>query len=196
LNSLLNIFIEKTLELSTSENCVILEPFIINSSRLLRHTNKVNKNWIGIGETNEIGTMINEYEIENMRIIKHKYSYNELRYSNAFLFEKWIIKKFYGVSNIKQHHDKGIDGKTIDGTPIQVKRQDNIGRNTIDNFKSAISRYNKILFDENINKNNIAGYVIAFSFGQGAIDEVERLKKDENINIKLITVDSIVDIIK
>jgi hypothetical protein len=28
----------------------------------------------------------------------------------------------------------GLDGKAADGAPIQVKRQDNIGRNVIDNF--------------------------------------------------------------
>jgi hypothetical protein len=37
-----------------------------------------------------------------------------------------------------------------------------------------------------------AGYIIAFSFGKGAVEETARLKNSENIIIKLVTVGEIV----
>lgn len=42
-------------------------------------------------------------------------------------------------------------------TPIQVKQSENVGRNVIDNFETAMQRIKK---DK--------GYIIAFSFGKGA----------------------------
>jgi site-specific DNA-methyltransferase (adenine-specific) len=78
----------------------------------------------------------------------HKYDYDTLRYKDAFQFEAWIVQQFGGTPNVKQRGDMGLDGKTSDGTPIQVKRSDNIGRNVIDNFKSAVERFDKNMFEK------------------------------------------------
>jgi hypothetical protein len=88
----------------------------------------------------------------------------------------------------------GLDGKTNDGTPIQVKRSDNIGRNVIDNFVAAIQRFDKALLEKNVAAKKPIGYIIAFSFGKGAIEEVARLKNKEDRIIKLVTVEDIIPI--
>jgi hypothetical protein len=124
----------------------------------------------------------------------YKYDYDTLRHKEAFEFESWIIQQFGGTGNIKQRGDFGLDGKMGDNTPIQVKRSDNIGRNVIDNFLSAIQRYDKNLFAKNIKSRNPVGYIIAFSFGRGAIEEVARLKNEDNTIVKLVKVDEIVPI--
>ncbi|MDR1095907.1 MAG: hypothetical protein LBL31_05915, partial [Spirochaetaceae bacterium] len=90
--------------------------------------------------------------------------------------------------------DMGLDGKTGDGTPIQVKRSDNIGRNVIDNFVAAVQRFDKTLLEKNIAAKKPIGYIIAFSFGKGAIEEVARLKNKEDRMIKLVTVEEIIPI--
>jgi hypothetical protein len=126
----------------------------------------------------------------------HKYDYDTLRYSNAFEFESWIVQQFGGTGNAKQRGDRGIDGKTSDGTPIQVKRSDNVSREVIDNFKSAVERFDKNMFDKNRNAKTPVGYIIAFSFGRGAVEEVARLKLKENIIIELVTVDRIIPVSK
>jgi site-specific DNA-methyltransferase (adenine-specific) len=126
----------------------------------------------------------------------HKYDYDTLRYSNALEFESWIVQQFGGVSNTKQRGDFGLDGKMPDNTPIQVKRSDNIGRNVVDNFIAASMRSDKKLFDKNIASKKPVGYIIAFSFGKGAVEEVARLKLKENVIIELVTVDKIVPIAK
>ena len=122
----------------------------------------------------------------------HKYDYDTLRYQNAFEFESWIVQQYGGTGNIKQCGDLGLDGKMGDNTPIQVKRSDNIGRNVIDNFKSAVERYDKNLYAKNQKVKNPIGYIIAFSFGKGAIEEVSRLNNEDNIIIKLVRVDEII----
>jgi site-specific DNA-methyltransferase (adenine-specific) len=64
----------------------------------------------------------------------------------------------------------------------------------IDNFKSAAERFDKNLFEKNIAANKPIGYIIAFSFGRGAIEEVARLKNKKDRIIKLVTVEAIIPI--
>ena len=74
----------------------------------------------------------------------------------------------------------GIDGWTfMMHDPIQIKQSENIGRNVIDNFETAIRRDKKQ-----------RGFVIAFSFGRGAHEEVARVKQ-EGLEIHLVTVDDL-----
>jgi hypothetical protein len=164
---------------------------------------RLNRKWIGIDQS------VQAVKVTELRLGKQqdlfsapfsvqlqKYDYDTLRYKNAFEFESWIVQQFGGTSNAKQRNDFGLDGKMPDNTPIQVKRSDNIGRNVIDNFKSAVERYDKKLFSKNIENKKPIGYIIAFSFGKGAVEEVARLKLKENIIIRLVTVEEIVPIAK
>ena len=127
-----------------------------------------------------------EYEL----VLRH-YDYENLRNMDAFEFEKWIIEQFGGQANSKKGGDSGIDGKK-DGVPIQVKRSDNLGVNVIKNFWASLQQFDKKLFEKNIKDKKTAGYIIAFSFGKGAIEEVARLKSKEHIIIELKKVSDIV----
>ena len=51
---------------------------------------------------------------------------------------------------MKQRNDLGLDGRTRDGLPIQVKRSDNIGRHVIDNFQAACKRFDNQFFEKQI----------------------------------------------
>jgi hypothetical protein len=163
----------------------------------------LNRKWIGIDQSVQ-AVKVSEMRLDKQQnlysqpftVILHKYDYDTLRYKDAFEFEKWVVEQFGGLTNIKQRSDLGLDGKTREGTPIQVKRSDNIGRNVIDNFKSACERYDKAIYEKNKKAFEPVGYIIAFSFGKGAIQEVARLKNEENIIIKLVTVEEIVPIAK
>ncbi|MCL2132134.1 MAG: hypothetical protein FWH36_06770, partial [Lentimicrobiaceae bacterium] len=100
-------------------------------------------------------------------------------------------EKFGGIPNQKQRSDFGLDGRMPDNTPIQVKRSDDIGRNVIDNFLSAVQRSDEQLFEKNKAAGKAVGYIIAFSFGKGAIEEVARLKNKKQIIIELKKVSDI-----
>jgi site-specific DNA-methyltransferase (adenine-specific) len=200
--------LERIIKASSNENDLVLDPFI-GGGTTIAVAEKLNRNWIGIDQSVQavkvtefrLNILQNKdiYEKGNlfakpMIVQLYKYDYDTLFNKNAFEFETWIIEQFGGIGNTKQKGDFGIDGKTRDNTPIQVKQSENIGRNVIDNFCSAIKRSDKALYERNIQENKIAGFIIAFSFGKGAIQEVARLKNDENVLIKLVRVDEIVPI--
>ena len=184
----------------SNESDLVLDPFI-GGGTTIAVAEKLNRKWIGIDQSVQ-AIKVTEFRLSSDRnlfshpfvVQLYKYDYDTLFNRNAFEFETWIIDQFGGIANTKQKGDLGIDGKTRENIPIQVKQSENIGRNVIDNFNSAIKRFDKALYDNNIIENKIAGYIIAFSFGKGAIQEVARLKNDENVIIQLVRVDEIVPI--
>jgi len=192
--------LERIIEMSTNKNDLVLDPFVGGGTTIIS-AEKYERNWIGIDQSVQ-AVKVTEFRLTSNKnlfsqpfvVQLYKYDYDELFNRNPMQFESWIIEQFGGIPNIKQKSDLGIDGKTRENIPIQVKQSENIGRNVIDNFNSAIKRFDKNLYDNNIQNNKIAGYVIAFSFGKGAIQEVARLKNDENVIIQLVRVDEIVPI--
>jgi len=124
----------------------------------------------------------------------HKYDYETLRKSDAFAFESWIITQFGGISQNKKGGNKSVDGKMGDGTPVQVKRSENIGVNVIKNFSVSAKQFDKTLFETNVKSKKPVGSIIAFSFGKGAIEEAARLKTEKRIIIRLVPVEEIVPI--
>jgi DNA modification methylase len=194
--------LQRIIEMASNEGDIVLDPFA-GGGTTVAVADRLNRKWIGIDQS------VAAVKVTELRLGKqhglfsspftvqlHKYDYDTLRYANAFEFESWIIQQFGGTSNIKQRSDFGLDGKIPDNTPIQVKRSDNVGRNVIDNFFAAVQRSDKKLYDKNIEDKKPIGYIIAFSFGKGAIQEVARLKNQENIVINLVKVEDIVPIAK
>ncbi|MFK5971505.1 MAG: DNA methyltransferase [Candidatus Marithrix sp.] len=194
--------LERIISMASNEDDIILDPFL-GGGTTIAVADKLNRQWLGIDQSVQ-AVKVSELRLQKQQdlfskpftVQLHKYDYDTLRYSDAFKFETWIIQQYNGIPNTKQRNDKGIDGKTSDGIPIQVKRSDNIGRNVIDNFTAASKRFDKKLFDENQQNNEIIGYIIAFSFGKGAIQEVARLKNQDNLIIQLVTVEEIIPIAK
>jgi DNA modification methylase len=193
---------ERIIKMASKEGDLVLDPFM-GGGTTASAADKLHRRWIGIDQS------VAAVKVTEMRLDKqqdlysppfsvhlHKYDYDTLRYKDAFEFESWIIGQFGGVSNAKQRGDFGLDGKAEDGAPIQVKRSDNIGRNVIDNFKSAIERADKKLFVKHVKEKKPVGYIIAFSFNKSAIEEVARLKNQEKIIVQLVCVEEIVPIAK
>lgn len=194
--------LQRIIEMSSNKNDLVLDPFV-GGGTTISVAEKTERNWIGIDQS------VQAVKLTELRLQKdlnlfskpfvlqlHKYDYDTLRNKPAFEFETWIIEQYGGTANTKQRSDLGLDGKTKENTPIQVKRSDNIGRNVIDNFHSAVMRNDKALYEKNKSENKTVGIIIAFSFGKGAIQEVARLKNQENVKIELLTVAEIVPIAK
>lgn len=194
--------LERIIKMCSHEGDTILDCFV-GGGTTVAVADKLNRNWIGIDQSVQ-AIKVTEFRLNKQQVLfskpftvqLHKYDYDTLRYKDAFEFEAWIVGQFGGLSNSKQRGDLGLDGRTRENQPIQVKRSDNIGRNVIDNFKSACERYDKTVYDKNKAENRAVGIIIAFSFGKGAIQEVARLKNEENVVIKLVTVEEIVPIAK
>ena len=192
--------LERIINCSSKEGDIVLDPFM-GGGTTIAVADKLNRQWIGIDQSVQ-AVKVTEFRLQKQMdlftapytVQLHKYDYDTLRYKDAFEFESWIITQFGGTPQNRKGGDKGIDGKYSDGTPIQVKRSDNIIRDVIDKFPTAAERYDSSLFNKNIKNKNPVGYIIAFSFGKGAIEEAARLRNEKNINIKLIRVDEIIPI--
>jgi DNA modification methylase len=194
--------LQRIIEMASNEGDLVLDPFV-GGGTTIAVADKLNRRWIGIDQSVQ-AVKVTELRLDRQRglfsapftVQLHKYDYDTLRYQNAFAFESFIITQFGGIPQNKKGGDKGVDGKTTDGTPIQVKRSDGVVRDVVDKFPTAAKRYNSALFDKNIAAGKPVGYIIAFSFGKGAVEEVARLKNRENIIIRLVTVDELVPIAK
>jgi hypothetical protein len=196
------ILLQRIIEMASNENDLVLDPFVGGGTTVVV-AEKIKRRWIGIDQSvqaikvTELRMNLQQHLLSNAFVLQlHKYDYDTLRYKDAFEFEEFIIQQFGGIAHKKQRGDLGLDGKTKDNVPIQVKRSDDIGRNVIDNFLSAIQRYDNHLFEKNKLENKPVGYVIAFSFGKGAIQEVARLKNKTGVIIQLVKVEDIVPIAK
>ncbi|MCL2744783.1 MAG: hypothetical protein FWE67_13120 [Planctomycetaceae bacterium] len=183
--------LERIIKASSNEGDVVLDAFC-GGGTTCAVARKLNRRFIGIDQSVR-AVKVTQARLERdtdlinnapFSIDVHKYDYETIRNSDAFDFQRFIIEQFGGESSEKQRSDFGIDGKK-DKQPIQVKRSENVGRNVVDNFLSAMKRFDKKCK---------TGYIIAFSFGSGAIGEVARLKRDNNIDIQLIKVEDIIEI--
>jgi DNA modification methylase len=202
--------LERLIKVASNEGDTVLDCFV-GGGTTVAVADKLNRNWIGIDQSPQ-AIKVTEFRLNMQQgrlvgkmqdifakpftVVLHKYDYDTLRFQDAFEFENWIVGQFGGQPNLKQRGDLGLDGRTKDNQPIQVKRSDGVGRNVIDNFHSAVMRYDKALYEKNKTEQKPVGFIIAFSFGKGAIQEVARLKVEENVLIKLVTVEEIVPIAK
>jgi hypothetical protein len=192
--------LERIIKMASNEGGIVLDPFM-GGGTTIAVADKLNRQWVGIDQS-AMAVKVTELRLQKQMdlftapytVQLHKYDYDTLRYKDAFQFENWIVQQFGGTPNTKQRGDMGLDGKAADGAPIQVKRSDTIGRNVIDNFIAAVQRFDKTLLEKNVAAKKPIGYIIAFSFGKGAIEEVARLKNKEDRIIKLVTVEEIVPI--
>jgi hypothetical protein len=194
--------LEKIIKTASNEGDVVLDCFV-GGGTTIAVADRLKRKWIGIDQSVQ-AVKVTEFRLNAQQdlfadpfIVKlHKYDYDTLRFKEAFEFESWIIEQYGGYPNQKIRNDLGLDGRTKDNAPIQVKRSDAIGRNVVDNFFSAVQRYDKTLFEKHKQVGLPVGYIIAFSFGKGAVQEVARLKNEENVIISLVTVETIVPIAK
>jgi len=191
--------LERIILSASNEGDMIFDPFM-GGGTTAAVADKLKRQWIGIDQST-MAVKVTELRLDKQRglfsapfsVELQKYDYNKLRYEDAFEFEDWIVRQFGGEPNVKKRGDLGLDGRR-DGVPIQVKRSDGIGRNVVDNFFAAVQRDDKKLYEKNKKVKKPVGYIIAFSFSKGAIEEVARLKNRENVIIELVTVDRIVPI--
>jgi DNA modification methylase len=174
---------------SSNEGDIILDPFC-GCGTTLAAAYKLKRKWIGIDVSpTACKLMAKRLKMQfgaSVHLIKGTVDLKYVRNLQPFDFQNWVVvDKFLGNVSKTKSGDMGIDGLTpqvMGGYPIQVKQSDGIGRNVIDNFVSAMQRMKK---DK--------GYIVAFSFGKGAIEEVARLKNEGKIDIILRTVQELLD---
>lgn len=177
--------LERIIKASSNKNDLVLDPFC-GCGTTIAVAQRLQRKWVGIDVSpSACKLMKNRVEKNGARgveIIGLPVNINDLKALPPFEFQNWCVGALGGTINPKKVGDMGIDGYTFfNRYPIQVKQSENIGRNVVDNFETALQRDKKD-----------RGYIIALSFGKGAYEETARVKKD-GLFIELLTVDKLLE---
>jgi len=183
--------LERIIRASSNKNDLILDPFC-GCGTAMAVAHGLGRKWIGIDISPTAISLI-EKRLEKLGAIKGKdfdtigmpTTVKSLKKLEPFEFQNWVINEMRAKQSKKLTGDKGIDGyydKSIftESAGIQVKQSENVGRNIIDNFETALQR-------KKLNK----GYVVGFSFTKDAYEEVARVKEERDLYIKLIKVEDL-----
>lgn len=171
--------LDRIIRASTNEGDIVLDPFC-GCGTTVAVAEKTKRQWIGF-DISPTAVRVMRRRLQRQGFYPEVYGLPEteddLRELKHFEFQNWIIDVLHGTHAARKSGDMGIDGYSFfERLPIQVKQQDKVGRETVDLFETAIRRDGKD-----------RGYIVAFSFGRGAYQEVARVKS-EGLNIALVTV--------
>ncbi|MEM0344076.1 MAG: DNA methyltransferase [Thermoplasmata archaeon] len=178
--------LERIVKASSNPGDLVLDP-MCGCGTALAVAHRLGRKWIGIDVSptacrlmvrrmRSLGVQITEKDIIGL-----PRTLTQIKAMQPFDFQNWVIQQLMGRTISRKAGDMGIDGYLFDGTPIQVKQSESVGRNVVDNFETAIRRMKKT-----------RGVIVAFSFGKGAYEEVARAKLHDGLEIELKTVEDII----
>lgn len=179
--------LERIIRASSDEGDVVLDPFC-GCGTAIAVAQRLKRLWVGVDVSptacklmakrmHSLGVAISERDVIGM-----PKTLREIHAMQPFEFQNWVIQKLMGRVSARKTGDMGIDGYLFDGTPVQVKQSENVGRNVVDNFETAIRRAKKS-----------KGLIVAFSFGKGAHEEAARVKNAEGLDILLKTTQELLE---
>ena len=173
------ILLERIIRASSNPTDLVLDPMCgCGTAIVVAH--KLGRQWVGIDVSptacNLMANRMRKLHV-SPNLMGMPMSEEDLRKLQPFEFQNWVVQRLFGRVSERKSSDMGIDGSTFEGVPIQVKQSDDVGRNVIDNFETAIRR-----------RKQTKGIIVAFSFGSGAYEEIARAKLHDNIEIKAITI--------
>ncbi len=175
--------LERIILSSSKEGDTVLDPFAgCGTSLVVAH--RLKRHWIGIDISPTACNLMKRRLVKvgamEIKLVGMPTTIEDLKALKPFEFQNWIVDRINGIQSNRKSGDMGIDGWTFMlHDPVQIKQSAGIGRNVIDNFETAIARASKK-----------RGFVIAFSFGRGAVEEVARVKRT-GVDITLVTVDDL-----
>ena len=177
--------LEKIIKASSNKDNLVLDPFC-GCGTTIAVAQKLQRKWIGIDVSpSACKLMKNRVEkvgARGIEIIGLPVSIDQLKKLPHFEFQNWCVGALGGTVNPKKVGDMGIDGFTfMNRYPIQVKQSEHVGRNIVDNFETAMQRVKQDM-----------GYIIAFSFGKGAYEEVAEAKQ-RGLHMELLIADKLLE---
>ena len=176
--------LRRIISASSNPMDIVLDPFCgCGTAIVVAH--KLGRRWTGI-DVSPTACKLMEKRMRRLHVspnvVGMPLTEDELRKLPPFEFQNWVCKRLFGRVSRRKTSDMGIDGYTFEGYPIQVKQSDNVGRNVVDNFETAMRR-----------KKKTKGVIVAFSFSRGAYEEIARAKLHEGLEIKAITVRELIE---
>jgi DNA modification methylase len=176
---------DRIIRASSNKGDVVLDPYCGCGTTLVV-AERLHRQWVGIDISPTAVRLMKRRLLREgalaLRTDGLPESEAELRKLKPFEFQNWVIQTLHGTHSTRRTGDMGIDGYSFfERLPIQVKQSEKVGRNVVDNFETAIRRQEKH-----------KGYIVAFSFGRGAHEEVARVKSD-GLEIALVPVSTLLD---
>jgi DNA modification methylase len=185
--------LRRVLEASSMKGDWVLDPFCGCGTTLLA-AQELGRHWVGIDiSPTAIKTVEKQLNADNLRrdrdyvLAGMPATLGALRKLKPFEFQNWVVDEMRGWHSRKKSGDMGLDGEIRKdlyhaAAGIQVKQSDDIGRNVVDNFETALKR-------AGLKK----GYIVAFSFGKGAHEEAARVRNSGEIDVILLPVEKLMD---
>lgn len=179
--------LERIITAASRKGDTVLDPFC-GCGTTVTVAERLQRRWVGIDISPTAVNIMKQRLIKATngrcypKVIGLPVTEKELLNLKPFEFQNWVIQQFHGTHSPRKSGDMGIDGYTfMVHDPIQVKQSQAVGRNVVDNFETAMRRAGKD-----------RGYIVAFSFGKGAKEEVARARWDANpLEIHLVTVEQL-----
>lgn len=171
--------LERIILASSNPGDIVLDPFC-GCGTTVAVAERLEREWIGI-DISLTAIDIMERRLlkmgrESPVVVNSPTTVDALKRLKPYEFQNWAINAVNGTHSPRQSGDMGIDGSWFfTHDPVQVKQSEHVGRNVVDNFETAVRRARRD-----------TGYIIAFSFTRGAVDEVARVKQDEGLTINLV----------
>jgi len=177
------LLLHRIIKASSNPTDIVLDPFC-GCGTAIAVAQRNGRRWIGI-DVSPTACKLMVRRMEKLGVtpplVGMPMGEEDLHKLPPFEFQNWVVHRLYGRVSDRKSADMGIDGLTLEGFPIQVKQSEDVGRNVIDNFETAMRR-----------RKTTTGIIVAFSFGKGAYEEVARAKHHENLDIRLTTVKELV----
>jgi hypothetical protein len=176
--------LERVIRASSNEGDIVLDPFC-GCGTTVAVAERLQRQWIGID--------ISQRAVDVMKLRLNKLgatptihglptSVDDLRRLGPFEFQHWIVQRVMANPSPRNTADMGVDGYSFfERLPIQIKQSERVGRNVVDNFETAVEREGKH-----------KGYIVAFSFTRGAVEEAARARRQAGLEIVLVTVEDVV----
>ena len=171
--------LSRIIEMSSEPLSLVLDPFCGCGTAIVT-AQKMGRQWIGIDVSPTACNLMAKrlWKMHaNPNLMGMPFSEDDLRKLPPFEFQNWVVQRLFGRVSARKSSDMGIDGFTFEGHPIQVKQSEDVGRNVVDNFETAIRR-----------RKQKQGIIVALSFGKGAYEEIARAELHDGIQIKAVTI--------
>jgi|HubBroStandDraft_1064217.scaffolds.fasta_scaffold09444_2 DNA modification methylase len=179
--------LERIIRASSREGDVVLDP-MCGCGTAVAVAHRLRRKWVGIDVSPSACKLMVKrlraagVSISQADIIGLPKTEVELRKLQPFEFQNWVLQRMMGRVSVRKTGDMGIDGYLFDGSPVQVKQSEDVGRNVVDNFETAVKRAKKL-----------KGTIVALSFGKGAHEEVARAKNQDGLDITLKTLKELIE---
>jgi DNA modification methylase len=178
--------LERIIRMSSNPGDVVLDPFC-GCGTSIAVAQQLQRKWIGIDISPQAAAImkrrVDGYGA-NATVVGLPATLEDLRALGHFEFQNWVVDAVNGVRHSRKSGDMGIDGYSFFyRDPIQVKQSERVGRNTVDNFETAIERDGKEV-----------GYLVAFSFSKPAYEEAARSREVGKHSVHLVRVSDLLEL--